>query len=124
MAPLRETTTYDPNGIVASDFPVETAKATIAAGANLTAGAVVGRITTGGKYALSASAASNGSQTPAAILLTDAAAASADAEAIILLSGAVAADKLSFGAGHDAATVETAFRAAGRPIFVKTRSAA
>lgn len=124
MPPLRETTTYDPNGIIAGDFPIETAKATIAAGADLTAGAVLGRIAASGKYALSDETASDGSETPAAILLTDAAAAGADADAIVLLSGAVAADALNFGGTHDAGTVETAFRAAGRPIFVKSRSAA
>jgi len=121
---LRESTTYDPNGILANDYPVETATVTVASGADLAAGAVVGRITASGKYILSDEAAGDGSETPVAILLTAASAASADAEAVALLSGAVAADKLVFGGSHDAGTVETAFRAAGRPLFVKTRGAA
>ena len=121
---MKETVSYDPNGIVAGDFPVETAGATIGTAADLTAGAVLGRITASGKYIRSVAAASDGSQTPAAILLTDAAAASADAAAVILLAGAVDQAKLNFGAGHTAATVETAFRAAGRPIFLKSRTAA
>jgi hypothetical protein len=117
---LRESTPYDPNGIIVGTYPVHTAPATIGVAANLVAGAVLGRITATGKYVLSLTGASNGSQTPVAILLTDAAAASADAEAVILLSGAVDGAKLIFGASHSAATVETAFRAAGRPIFVQS----
>lgn len=119
-----ETVSYDPNGIVANDYPVETAGATIGTAADLVAGAVLGRITATGKYILSLTAAEDGSQTPAAILLTDAAAASADAPAIILLSGAVDSAKLTFGTAHTAATVEAAFRVAGRPIFLKSRTAA
>jgi hypothetical protein len=124
MPAMKETVSYDPNGLVLDDYPVQTAGATIGTAANLVAGAVLGRITASGKYILSLSGASDGSQTPAAILLTDAAAASADAPAVILLSGAVDQAKLTFGASHTAATVETAFRAAGRPIFLKSRTAA
>jgi len=119
-----ETVSYDPNGLIVDDFPVQTAGATIGTAANLTAGAVLGRITATGKYILSLTGASDGSQTPAAILMTDAAAASADAPALILLAGSVDIAKLTFGSAHTAATVETAFRAAGRPIFLKSRSAA
>lgn len=117
--PLKQSTPYDPNGIIVGPFPVQTAGATIGAGADLSAGAVLGRVTASGAYVLSASAASNGSQTPVAILLTDAAAAGGTAEAIILLTGEVDAAKLSFGAGHTAATVEAAFRAAGRSLFIR-----
>jgi len=120
----KESVSNDPNGLILDDYPVQTAVATIGTAADLTAGAVLGRITATGKYVLSLSAASNGSQTPAAILLTDAAAASADAPAVILLSGAVDSAMLSFGTAHTAETVETAFRAAGRPIFLKSRTGA
>jgi hypothetical protein len=118
--PLKQSTPYDPNGIIVGLYPVQTALATIGTAANLTAGAVLGRITNTGKYIRSVAAAEDGSQVPAAILMTPAAAASADAEAIILLSGEVDAAKLNFGAGHTAATTETAFRAAGRPLFVRS----
>lgn len=117
--PLIESTPYDPNGIIVGDYPQQTAGATIGSGTNLTAGAVLGRITASGNYIRSASGASDGSQTPVAILLTDAAAASTAQPAIILLSGEVDAAKLNFGAGHTAASVETAFRSAGRPLFLR-----
>jgi hypothetical protein len=117
---LKESTAWAADVLLVDDYPVQTAPATIASGADLTRGAVLGRITASGKYVLSTTGASDGSQTPAAILLTDAAASGADAAALILLSGSVDAAKLSFGASHDADTVETAFRAAGRPLFVKS----
>ncbi|MFN8994783.1 MAG: head decoration protein [Pseudomonadota bacterium] len=58
--------------------------AVIGTGANLTLGAVLGRITATGKYVLLAPAAVDGSQTAAAILLADAAAATADAKGLML----------------------------------------
>lgn len=117
--PLKESTSYDPNGIIVGPFPVQTSGATIGEAADLEAGAVLGRITGSGKYIRSVAAADDGSQTPVAILLTAAAAAAADAEAIILLTGEVDGAKLNFGAGHTAATVEAAFRAAGRSLFIR-----
>lgn len=117
--PLKESTAYDPNGLIVGPYPQMTAGAVIGTAADLTRGAVLGRITASGKYILSLAAAGDGSEVPVAILLTDAAAASADAEALIMLSGEVDAAKLSFGTGHTAATVETAFRLSGRPLFLR-----
>ncbi|TPE47233.1 head decoration protein [Amaricoccus solimangrovi] len=58
---------------------------TVASGADLTVGAVLGIVTASGKYALSAPGASDGSETPVAVLVTTAAAASADARAVALV---------------------------------------
>ncbi len=58
---------------------------TIASGADLKKGAVLGKITASGKYVLSAPGVSDGSQTPAAVLITDALAASADVKAVALV---------------------------------------
>lgn len=58
---------------------------TIAAGADLTPGAVLGKITAGGKYVLSAPAALDGSQTPVAVLIAEADAASADAVSVAIM---------------------------------------
>ena len=58
---------------------------TIAAGADLTPGAVLGKITASGKYMLSAPAAVDGSQTPVAVLVRDADAATVDAVSVALL---------------------------------------
>jgi len=117
--PLKESTSYVPDELIVGAYPVMTSGAVIGTAADLTRGAVLGRVTASGKYILSLAAANDGSQIPAAILLTDAAAASADAEGLILLSGEVDAARLSFGTGHTAATVEAAFRAAGRPLFLR-----
>ena len=58
----------------------------IAAGADLTVGAVLGKVTVSGKYILSAPAAADGSQTPVAVLITDAAAAAADVTGAVVLA--------------------------------------
>jgi hypothetical protein len=65
---------------------------TVAAGANLSLGTVLGRITASGKYVILAPAASDGSQTAAAVLLGDAAAASADTKGLILARHGIVAD--------------------------------
>ena len=65
---------------------------TVGAGANLTLGTVLGRVTASGKYVILAPAASDGSQTAAAVLLGDAAAASADAKGLILARHGIVAD--------------------------------
>lgn len=67
----------------------------IATGAaqNLKVGTVLGRITASGKYVLHDNAAADGSQNAAAVLLEDANATAADAQAIALVRGpAVVAD--------------------------------
>jgi hypothetical protein len=66
-----------------------------------------------GNYKLSASAAVDGSATPVAVLLTDADASSASAEALILVAGAVNSRRLNFGTGHSAGTVEDSLRIRG-----------
>lgn len=58
---------------------------TIASGADLKIGSVLGKITANGKYALSAPGASDGSEDPVAILITDADAASADVTNAIVI---------------------------------------
>lgn len=64
----------------------------VGAGANLTLGTVLGRVTASGKYVILAPAASDGSQTAAGVLLGDAAAASADAKGLILARHGIVAD--------------------------------
>ena len=58
---------------------------TIAAGVDLTVGSVLGKVTANGKYSHSAPAAVDGSETPVAVLIEDAAAAAADAQAVVLV---------------------------------------
>lgn len=60
---------------------------TLITGQNLTLGAVLGKITASGKYTAVDPAASDGSQTAAAVLLADVDATSADKKAVILARG-------------------------------------
>lgn len=74
-------------GIIAKEGVVRK-KVTIAAGNDLVAGTIVGRITVGRKFKRSLIGdADDGSRTPVAVLLEDAAAAGADVEAVIGLGG-------------------------------------
>ena len=71
---------------VLRDYTRETV--TLASGAGkLEPGAVLGRITTGGKYTSFAPGASNGSQNASGILWDSVDASAADASAVILLRG-------------------------------------
>ena len=59
---------YKPCNLLAGEYPHIERIITIASGSNLTKGAVLGRITASGKFVLSAAGASDGSETPDAIL--------------------------------------------------------
>jgi hypothetical protein len=82
------TTTLTPKSLIASDTygPVLIQK-TVVSGANVARGTIMGRITATGKMKAYASGSSDGSQVPIAVLMEDAAAASADAAAICAFAG-------------------------------------
>lgn len=111
--------TYNYGGLNLGGLPILSRSVVLDTG-NLQPGAVLGRVTTGGKYILSASAASDGSQVPAAILLEAADATAADVTVKAAFMGEFDAALCSFGAGHNAASVDAAFAAAGRPIKLTT----
>lgn len=97
--------------LIAGDFPRVTRKVTVASGAGLlAAGTVLGRITASGKHVMSASASSDGSQTPNAVLAHAVDATAADAEAIVYLTGEFNAGQLTLGTGHTAASVRDGLR--------------
>lgn len=85
---------------------------------NLPRGAVLGRITATNKWVLSASAASDGSQVPRAILAEPTDATAADRTTIAYFTGEFNTAALTFGAGHTAASTADALRDVG--IFLKT----
>lgn len=64
--------------------------ATIAAGADLVKGTILGRVTASGKLVAYTAGNSDGSQTPVAVLGENAAAATADVDAIVCLAGVYA----------------------------------
>ena len=100
--------------------PVVTSEVTIKSGADVAKGTVLGRITTGGKLQISLSGASDGSEDPVAIALHDIEASGADATAAVAFAGVFNGNKLVYGTGHTAATVEAAFRLANANLFVKS----
>lgn len=90
----------------------------IASGQNLTRGAVLG-IDADGKYSLSATASSDGTQVPVAILAVDTDASDGDVNAAVYFSGEFNSTFCTFGAGHDVATVDAAFARAASPMHVR-----
>ncbi|MEM1046477.1 MAG: head decoration protein [Pseudomonadota bacterium] len=113
---------YDPGGLILSDFPVMTRTVTLASGQNLTRGALLGQITVGGNYTLSLAAAGDGSETPTAILAHDVDASAGDVVCQAYFAGEFADDQISYGTGHTAVSADAAFAAAAAPIAIKVRA--
>ena len=104
-------TTLEMKAYVASDTygPVLLPGKTIAAGADLVKGTILGRVTASGKLAAYASGSSDGSQNPVAVLMEAAAAASADVSAVVGFAGVYVQASMT---GLDAAAI-TALEARG-----------
>lgn len=115
--------TFDPTGIVAGDHPLTHEAVTIASGQTLVRGAVVGRITDSGKYILSLSGASDGSQTPVGVLAADCDASGGDKTAPVYFTGEFFVEKCTLGASHTITTVNAAWRAAGAALFLRKAGA-
>lgn len=112
---------FQPGGLIVGDYPVLVRHVTILTGQTLVRGTVLGRITASDKYQMSLSAAGDGSEAPVLVLAEDIDTTGGDAVAPVFGSGEFAADKMTFGTGHDADTVEAAWRVAGLPMAVRTR---
>lgn len=101
------------NPIVLSDWRAD-GNGVLVAGTNYTEGMVLGKVTSAGadlgKYKLSASASTDGSQVPSAILLDDVDATDSALNAPILLGGKVDKNLLILGAGHTLDSIETGLR--------------
>lgn len=80
-------------------------------------GELLGKITASGKYNFSLAAASDGSQTPAGILVEDVDATAADAPGQAYIRGDFIADGVKYGTGHTAASVGPALRDMGIFLF-------
>lgn len=89
---------------------------TVLSGEVRDAGSVMGKITTGGKYKLSASAASDGSQTPDLVLAQDVDASGGDVQALCYETGQIVASALTLGAGHTIASIREGMRDKGLVI--------
>ena len=108
--PNPTTATYAPEQLAAGDFPIVKAAGVIAAGQVLAAGSVLGQVTDGGEYMLSASAAADGSQTPSVVLDQAVDTTAGAAPGVLRLTGEVLGTALTLGAGHTLAGVKAALR--------------
>jgi len=88
-------------------------KITVISGQTVARGAVLGRITASGKYNLSLSAASDGSQTPDLILAEDCDASGGDKEGLAYEAGVFNVNALVIGTAHTAASIQEGLRAKG-----------
>lgn len=105
-------TAYVPDALIAQNAHLLHAESvTLLAGQNLLRGALLGKITATGKYVLSLSAAVDGSQTPAAVLVDDTNATAADVATPAYFRGDFQAQAVILGASHTIASVREALRA-------------
>ena len=104
---------YQPKNLLAATHGVTTRKVTILSGQVQSAGALLGRITASGKYILSLSAASDGSQTPDLVLAQDVNATGGDVEAIAYETATVIGSALTLGTGHTIASIREGLRDKG-----------
>lgn len=106
-------TSNTPDRLIAGTSPLITRKVTLISGQNLARGAVLGKITTGGKYNLSLSAAVDGSQTPDLILAEAADATAGDVEAVAYATGEFNQSALTIGTAHTADSIREGLRVKG-----------
>ena len=107
------TAVFTPDRLIAGEEHILSRKVTILSGQNLVRGAVLGKITSGGKYVLSLSAAVDGSETPDAILAMDTDASAADKEAMAYFAGRFNESALTLGASHTVASIREGLRLKG-----------
>lgn len=113
-AEFRTEGTYAPDKLIAGNAHLLVGrKVTIISGQNLTRGAVLGKITASGKYNLSLSGASDGSQTPDLILAENCDASSGDKVALAYARGDFNANALTLGTAHTVASITEGLRAKG-----------
>lgn len=109
-----DSTAYSPDQLIAGNAHLLVGRSvTLISGQNLERGAVLGKITASGKYTLSLSASSDGSQTPDLILAEDCDASAGDASALAYARGDFNVNALTLGTGHTAASIREGLRAKG-----------
>ena len=109
---------YKPCNLIAGEYPRIERIITIASGSALTKGSVLGRVTASGKFSLSASDASDGSETPDAILAEDVDASAEDKQAIVYFSGEFNENALTLGTGHTVESIRAGLRS--KSIFLRS----
>ena len=106
--------TYTPDSLLAGNAHLLVArKVTVLGGQVLPRGAVLGAITASGKCVLSASGATDGSQTPDLILAEAVDATGGDTAALAYERGDFNARAITLGTGHTVASIREGLRAKG-----------
>lgn len=114
--------TYNHDNLIGGDAVPAVTLSIVVDNGVLARGSVLGKITATGKYVLSASAAGDGSQTPAAILAEDVDASAADVTTVAYLTGEFNGTALTLGAGHTLAGIRDGLRDLN--IHIKTNQPA
>jgi len=109
---------YSPCNLLAGEYPRIERIITIASGSNIAKGAVLGRITASGKFVLSTSGASDGSETPDAILAETVDASAQDKQAVVYFSGEFNENALQLGTGHTVESIRAGLRS--KSIFLRS----
>lgn len=109
---------YKPCNLLAGEYPRIERIITIASGSALTKGSVLGRVTASGKFILSESDATDGSETPDAILAEDVDASAEDKQAIVYFSGEFNENALTLGTGHTVESIRAGLRS--KSIFLRS----
>lgn len=114
---------YIPDNLIAGvGFPVTTDIVWIKEGQNLKRGALLGK-DTNGKYSLSKTSSSDGSEIPHRILAEDIDATDEDKKAVVYKSGQFNARAIIFGEGHTAESVKDTLWKEGIEIRTDTAKA-
>ncbi|MBR0649519.1 head decoration protein [Roseomonas terrae] len=122
VGPAVQAETYTPDKLLLTDYPVITRTVTILAGQTIQRGHLLGRITASGKYIISLSAASDGSQTPCAIAADNITTGGSDASTGVFEAGEFNEAGVILGTAHTLASVRPALTARG--IHLKAAVAA
>ena len=109
---------FIPDQLIGGDMKIVTDTKTITGGAIYKRGTVLGRIAANDKYTIALAAATDGSQTPAAILVDDVDCTAADALGGIYQMGEFNINAVILGTGTTAAAAKQAL--VGSNIYLKT----
>lgn len=108
---------YKPCNLIAGEYPRIERIITIASGSALTKGSVLGRVTASGKFILSESDATDGSETPDAILAEDVDASEEDKQAVVYFSGEFNENALTLGGSFTLDDIRAGLRS--KSIFLR-----
>lgn len=104
---------FEPDNLINGESPALVRKGTLASGQNRARGTVLGKITSGGKLVMSLAASEDGSEDIFAVLAQDCDASGGDKDCLYYITGEFRDAKLTFGAGHTAASTRAAARVLG-----------